>query len=72
MDELKNIFEIFVKLLVKLQGQIYTTLNRGLIYIYILYKNLNDLKVKFERQKNIKFQNAINNGIEKLKKIFST
>jgi hypothetical protein len=34
LSDLKNIFEIFVKPSVKLQGQVYITLNRGLIYIY--------------------------------------
>ena len=34
LSNLKDIFEIFVKLSIKLQGQLYTTLNQGLLYIY--------------------------------------
>ena len=46
------------------------TLNRGLIYIYIIYKNLYDLKVKYNCQRDINFKNAINSSLEKFKKYF--
>ena len=46
IKNLIKIFEIFVKPLVKLQGQIYITLLIALIYIYKIFSEL------FERQSN--------------------
>jgi hypothetical protein len=77
LEELKNIFEIFVKPTTKLQGQIYTTLNYTLLYIYRIYRQLKDLlhiyKDKARNARTNYYNNyisAINNGLEKLDKYY--
>lgn len=40
IEELKKIFEVFLGPSVKLQGQTYTTLPQGFLYIYIIFKDL--------------------------------
>jgi hypothetical protein len=75
--ELRNIFEIFVKPTIKLQGQIYTTLNHSLLYIYKIYNKLNNFinlyKDKYRSSKTNYFNSlilAIKSGIERLDKYF--
>jgi hypothetical protein len=45
-------FKVFSKPSIKLQGQIYTTLPLGLLYIYSIYNNLNNLIKKYKRKIN--------------------
>ena len=40
LTELKKIFEIFIKASIKLQGEVYTTLPKALLYIYQIYNKL--------------------------------
>ena len=40
LEELKAIFEIFVKPTIKLQGEIYTTLNKSFLLIYQIFTKL--------------------------------
>ena len=42
VKQLTKLFKIFVKLLVKLQGEVYTTLLKALLYIYKIYNDLKD------------------------------
>ncbi len=76
LNELKNIFEIFVKPSVKLQRQLYITLNKSLLYIYQIYNKLEHLIDIFKKkpQSISNFYNVlistINAGIEKLNKYF--
>jgi len=46
--ELKLIFEVFFKPTIKLQGQLYTTLNIGLLYIYQIYNKLEALLYNYK------------------------
>ena len=50
LTQLKRIFEVFVKPSIKLQGQVYITLPKSLLYIYQIYNNLDDLTRNFKRQ----------------------
>ena len=50
ITELNRIFEIFYNPSVKLQGEIYTTNSLTLLYIYQIYKHLNELISNYERQ----------------------
>ena len=50
LSELQNIFEIFVKPLTKLQGQLYITLNMSLLYIYQIYNKLENLIVIYKEK----------------------
>ena len=59
LKELKNIFEIFLKPTIKLQGQIYTTLNYSLLYIYQLYNKLEKLISIYKQQKSGNFSSYI-------------
>ena len=76
--ELKAIFEIFVKPTIKLQGEIYTTLNKSLLFIYQIFNKLEKQREIFESKKryepsNVDYNNiiqAINNGIKKLTKYY--
>jgi hypothetical protein len=43
---------VFSKPSIKLQGQIYTTLPLGLLYIYLIYNNLNNLIEEYKRKLN--------------------
>ena len=47
--DLKHIFEVFVKPTIKLQAETYTTLNKGLLYIYSIYNKLEKLIAKYEK-----------------------
>jgi hypothetical protein len=40
IQQLRNLFNIFVKPLVKLQAEVYTTLPKSLLYIYKIYIDL--------------------------------
>jgi len=75
--ELCNIFEIFIKPTLKLQGHIYTTLNHSLLYIYKIYNKLNNFinlyKDKYRSSKTNYLNSlilVIKSGIEKLDKYF--
>lgn len=76
--ELKAIFEIFVKPTIKLQGEIYTTLNKTLLFIYQIFNKLEKQLEIFESKKRYDSSNidyniiiqAINNGIKKLTKYY--
>jgi hypothetical protein len=71
--ELKLIFEVFLKPTIKLQGQLYTTLNISLLYIYQIYNKLEALLNDYKSRKNIRYNSfiiAIKRGIEKLEKYF--
>lgn len=46
LTELKKIFEIFVMPSIKLQGQVYTTMPKALLYVFKIYKDL-DLKINY-------------------------
>jgi len=72
LKELKSIFEVFIKPTIKLQGQIYTTLNFSLLYIYQIYKKLNNLINIYKQNKtaNSSFILAIQSGLEKLNKYY--
>ena len=72
LKELKTIFEVFLKPTIKLQGQIYTTLNFSLLYIYQIYKKLNNLISIYKQNKtlNSSFILAIQKGLEKLDKYY--
>lgn len=72
LKELKTIFEVFLKPTIKLQGQIYTTLNFSLLYIYQIYKKLDNLISIYKQNKTINssFILAIQNGLEKLDKYY--
>jgi hypothetical protein len=50
LTHLKIIFELFKKPLIKLQGQVYTTISIGLLYIFHLLKSLQQLQQTFELQ----------------------
>ena len=50
VEELRNLFNIFVKPSVKLQGEVYVTLPKGLLYIYQIYNNLEAFINKVERK----------------------
>lgn len=50
LQELKKIFEIFVKPSVNLQGEVYTTISQGLLYVYQVWKNLRNLGHDYMRQ----------------------
>jgi hypothetical protein len=50
INKLKAILEVFLKPSIKLQGEIYVTLPKGLLYIYQIYNKLNTLKDTFEIQ----------------------
>lgn len=47
IEELKGIFSVFYKPTIKLQGQAYTTLPQGLLYIYIIFRSLDKLLISF-------------------------
>lgn len=47
LEELKKIFLVFLKPSIKLQGQVYTTSQKALFYIYIIYNKLNLLYIYF-------------------------
>jgi hypothetical protein len=47
---LKVLFEVFLKPSIRLQGQLYTTLSDSLLFIYIIYKNLNKLQQVYLRK----------------------
>jgi len=73
LNELKSIFEIFVKPTDKLQGQLYTTLNITLLYVYQIYNKLEKLINNYKSRKNIQYNSfiiAIKRGIEKLEKYY--
>jgi hypothetical protein len=52
LSQILKTFEIFSKPSIKLQGQIYTTLPSGLLYIYSIYNNLDNLIEEYERKLN--------------------
>ena len=72
LKELKSIFKVFLKPTIKLQSQIYTTLNYSLLYIYQIYKKLDNLINIYKQNKaiNSSFILAIQNGLEKLDKYY--
>ena len=83
LHELSLIFEVFVKPTTKLQGQIYTTLNHTLLYIYKIYSKLHSLMKTYKAKAQAlrtnnnnnnnyynSFISAIKAGIEKLDKYF--
>jgi hypothetical protein len=80
LNELKNIFEIFIKPSVKLQAEIYTTLNLGLLYIYQTYQKLYTLYYNYKEKQRQQINNqtvnynslilAINSGLDKFEKYF--
>ncbi|KAG5654804.1 hypothetical protein KAF25_002876 [Fusarium avenaceum] len=79
LTHLKSIFELFKKPLIKLQGQVYTTISIGLLYIFQLLKNLQNLQQSFELRSitsdNVFFSiysKAIQEGLLKLGKYFPT
>ena len=47
IEDLIKVFQVFLKPSIKLQGQAYITLPKGLLYIYQIYKKLKDLKDDF-------------------------
>ena len=72
LKELKTIFEVFLKPTIKLQSQIYTTLNYSLLYIYQIYKKLNNLISIYKQNKTLNSSCiiAIEKGLEKLDKYY--
>jgi len=44
---LREIFEVFNKPSIRLQSETYTTLNRGLLYVYTIFDKLEILRNKF-------------------------
>ena len=48
LSNLKDIFEVFVKPTIKLQGQTYITLSLSLLYIYQIFNKLKDLIRTYE------------------------
>jgi hypothetical protein len=40
INELLEIFQVFVKPSIKLQGQVYITINKAILYIYQIYSKL--------------------------------
>jgi hypothetical protein len=53
IEELKRIFEVFLKPSIKLQGQTYTTLSQSLFYIYLIYKDLEVLQASYSIDYNL-------------------
>ena len=73
LNELKRIFEIFVKPTTSLQSELSITLNFTLLYIYQIYNKLDNLITLYKNRKNIQYNSyiiAIKRGIEKLEKYF--
>jgi hypothetical protein len=52
LPHLKSISELFKKPIIKLQGEVYTTMSLGLLYIFQLLENLKTLKQTFDLQAN--------------------
>ena len=48
LSNLKDIFKVFVKPTIKLQGQTYTTLNLSLLYVYQIFNKLKDLRSAYK------------------------
>ena len=78
LQELANIFIIFISPTIKLQGQIYTTINKSLLFIYQIYnkleKQLHILEDKQRYNNTLEYIpsliEAIKTGLEKLKKYY--
>jgi hypothetical protein len=51
IERLRLIFEVFSKPIIKLQGQIYTTIPKALLYIANIYRKLEDLGKRFDKEK---------------------
>jgi len=50
LSQLIRIFEVFIKPTIKLQGQVYITLPKALLYIYQIYNKLEGLVRNFRSQ----------------------
>jgi hypothetical protein len=46
IKQLKTLFKIFTMPSIKLQGEVYTTLPKGLLYIYKIYNDLEEFNEK--------------------------